>query len=288
MSTREQRGYPLSQGQPVLPRRQLAAERERLRRLQLQQAHQTEPGQRQQPKQGNERTTAESETGEEMLNEEEYDDVWPARLPTSTRRYNVPTDQTTWEYMQGNRRFIFHQGPPPARQAPAQSPSQTHHPRQEAYSEEPRSRSRAHWLLILGIGMLAMLALWVGGSMLLTWWQVTQDDWHYGRPRTFQTDAVVGHNDSAASPSHFIAINLNRHVEVIECPGGDCSHAVIYLGPILFGDGEDGTPVTLTFQDVNGDGKPDMVIHIQDQRIVFINENGKFRPAKPGEVKGIS
>src|SRR2546425_1583080 len=44
--------------------------------------------------------------------------------------------------------------------------------------------------------------------------------WHYGRPRTFQTDAVVGHNDSAASPSHFIAINLNRHVEVIECPGG--------------------------------------------------------------------
>jgi len=136
--------------------------------------------------------------------------------------------------------------------------------------------------------MLAMLALWVVGSLLLTWWQVTQDDWHYGRPRTFQTDAVVGHNDSAASPSHFIAINLNRHVEVIECPGGDCSHAVIYLGPILFGDGEDLTPVTLTFQDVNGDGKPDMVIHIQDQRIVFINENEKFRPAKPGEVKGIS
>jgi len=133
--------------------------------------------------------------------------------------------------------------------------------------------------------MLAMLALWVVGSLLLTWWQVTQDDWRYGRPRTFQTDAVVGHNDSAANPSHFIAINLNRHVEVIECPGGDCSHAVIYLGPILFGDGEDMTPVTLSFQDVNGDGKPDMVIHIQDQRIVFINENGKFRPAKPGEVK---
>jgi hypothetical protein len=136
--------------------------------------------------------------------------------------------------------------------------------------------------------MLAMLALWVVGSLLVSWWQVTQDDWHYGRPRTFQVDAVVGHNDSEASPSHFIAINLNRHVEVIECPGGDCSRAVIYLGPTLFGDGQDLTPVTLTFQDANGDGKPDMVIHIQDQRIVFINENGKFRPAKPGEVKGIA
>ena len=285
MSTQEQLDYLTSprtdQGQPVLPRRQLAAEQERLRRLQ-QQDYQT--GRGQVPRQP---TQQQVNTEEDTLNEEEYDDVWPARLPTSSRRYSVPTDQTTWEYMQGNRRFIFHQGPPPARQAPAQSSSQTHHPRQEAYSEEPRLRSRAHWLLILGIGMLAMLALWVGGSMLLNWWQVTQDDWRYGRPRTFQTDAVVGHNDSAASPSHFLAINLNRHVEVIECPGGDCSHAVIYLGPTLFGDGEDLTPVTLTFQDVNGDRKPDMVIHIQEQRIVFINENGKFRPAKPGEVKGI-
>jgi hypothetical protein len=276
MSMREQLGYPTSQrtgqGQPVLPRRQLAAEQERLRRLQ-QQGYQTGQGQvLRQP------TQQQVNTEENILDEEEYDDVWPARLPTSTRRYNVPTDQTTWEYMQGNRRFIFHQGLPLAR--PAQ--------RQEAYSEEPRSRSRVHWLLYLGVGMLAMLALWVVGSILLTWWQVTQDDWRYGRPRTFQVDAVVGHNDSAANPSHFIAINLNRHVEVIECPGGDCSHAVIYLGPILFGDGEDVTPVTLTFQDVNGDGKPDMVIHIQDQRMVFINENGKFRPAKPGEVKRLS
>jgi hypothetical protein len=29
-----------------------------------------------------------------------------------------------------------------------------------------------------------------------------------------------------------------------------------------------------------------MVIHIQDQRMVFLNENGKFRPAKSGEVEG--
>ncbi len=40
MSTREQPGYPASrrtgQGQPVLPRRQHAAEQERLRRLQQQ------------------------------------------------------------------------------------------------------------------------------------------------------------------------------------------------------------------------------------------------------------
>jgi hypothetical protein len=226
----------------------------------------------------------------EIVDEEEgdYNDVWPTRLPTSARRYQPLPSAQPIVIQQGNRQYILHPEPPPqrvSRQAPGQ-----YRQRQGvvAYETEEPARPRRPWLLFLGVGMLAMLALWMVGSVLLSWWQVTQDDWHYGRPRTFQTDAVVGHNDSAASPSHFIAINLNRHVEVIECPGGDCSHAVIYLGPTLFGDGEDFMPVTLTFQDVNGDGKPDMVIHIQDQRIVFINENGKFRPAKPGEVKGIS
>jgi len=39
---------------------------------------------------------------------------------------------------------------------------------------------------------------------------------------------VVGHNDSEAHPSHFIAINVDRHVDVIEFPGGDASKARIY------------------------------------------------------------
>src|SRR6266487_4661311 len=47
------------------------------------------------------------------------------------------------------------------------------------------------------------------------------DIWHYGYPRTYQTDAVVGHGDSLAHPSHFIAINLDGHLEVIELSGGD-------------------------------------------------------------------
>ena len=35
--------------------------------------------------------------------------------------------------------------------------------------------------------------------------------------------------------------------------------------------------------DVNHDGKPDMIIHAQDQIWVFINDNGKFRPATPDD-----
>lgn len=142
---------------------------------------------------------------------------------------------------------------------------------------------RVHWLVFVGIAMIVMVMSWVIFNAVANWWQVTQDDWHYGRPRTFQIDAVVGHNDSAANPSHFIALNLNRHVEIIEFPGGDGTKARIFIGPTLIGDGQDLAPVTLTFRDVNGDGKLDMIINIQDSHFVFINDNGTFRPARPNE-----
>jgi hypothetical protein len=151
---------------------------------------------------------------------------------------------------------------------------------------QPRLRGllrQGHPLLYLGIGMLGMLVLWTILVFLVGWVGTTMDDIRYGRPRTFQTDAVVGHNDSAASPSHFIAINLNGHIEVIEMPGGDASHARIYIGPQLYGPNANLVPVTLSFVDVNGDKKPDMIIHFQGTEVVFINDAGGFRPVRPEE-----
>jgi len=140
-----------------------------------------------------------------------------------------------------------------------------------------------HWLVYVGLAMIVMLVGWMLLNILLNWWQVTQDDWHYGRPRTFQTDMVVGHNDSTANPSHFVALNLRRHVEVIEFPGGDSTHVKVYVGPLLIGPGEDLAVVTLTFKDINGDGKLDMIVNVQGSHFVFINEDGSFRPARPSD-----
>jgi hypothetical protein len=138
--------------------------------------------------------------------------------------------------------------------------------------------------LLAGLmGMLMTLLLIVSFNAIGNWWQIHQDDVTYGRPRTFQIDAVVGHNDSPANPSHFIFMNLNRHVIIIEFPGGDPSHARIYSGPTLFGNGQDLTPVTAEFKDVNGDGKLDMIVMIQNQRLVYINTGTAFRPLQPGE-----
>ena len=142
---------------------------------------------------------------------------------------------------------------------------------------------QTHPLLYLGVGMIAMLLLWTLLTSVFGWFATTLDDIRYGRPRTFQTDQFVGHNEQTGTPSHFIAINLNRHIEIIELPGGDATHAKIYLGPQLYTASDDLVPVTLTFVDVNGDHKPDMLVNFQGSRIVFINDQGGFRPLLPSE-----
>ncbi|HEV2583158.1 MAG TPA: hypothetical protein VGT44_20020 [Ktedonobacteraceae bacterium] len=141
-----------------------------------------------------------------------------------------------------------------------------------------------HPFFYLAVGMIFMLALWAILTSVASWWSVKSDDIQFGRPRTFQIDAVVGHNDSPSNPSHFIAINLNGRIEIIEFPGGDGSKARIYIGPQLYGTGEDLVPVTLSFIDVNGNHRPDMVLHFQNTQIVFVNENGGFRPATAQEL----
>ena len=228
------------------------------------------------------RTQDEAEEGE-------FDDVWPTRLPSSSRRYmQVPTQQGATAQHPRKRVVNVYDLPsniPPRRSrittegyaTPALPPGQ---PAQRATPVQ--QRLHLHWMFLVGVGMIAMLALWVIGNLAVNWWSVTQDDWHYGRPRTFQIDARVGHND-AVTPSHFIAMNLNHHIIIIELPGGDPTKAKDYLGPTLLGDGQDLTPVTLSFKDVNRDGKLDMLVHIQDQTFVFINDGTQFRPPKPGE-----
>ena len=146
---------------------------------------------------------------------------------------------------------------------------------------------RAHPLLLLGIGMIVMLMLWTLLTLAASWWNTTWNDIHYGRPRTFQVDAVVGHNDSASNPSHFIALNLNGRIEVIEFPGGDASKARIYIGPQLYGNGQELIPVTLSFVDVSGNHHPDLIIHFQDTNIVYINDQGGFRPANANEIQAV-
>ena len=249
-------------------------------------------------------------TDEEVPREDEYDDVWPVRMSSSARRYQSLADVRTEvgrtradvqslaserSYRPGNtggkstvppRRSATQTDIPVVqgnRRRPIQADDVPIRRNDHLQLVEGNGKPRFHWLVFVGMAMFTMLVGWVVLTMLSNWWQVTQDDWHYGRPRTYQTDMAVGHNDSAANPSHFIALNVKSHIEIIEFPGGDTSKARIYVGPTLIGTGQDLAVVTLTFKDVNGDGKLDMVVNVQDSHFVFSNDSGQFRPARPGE-----
>ncbi|MGH2495179.1 MAG: hypothetical protein ACRDIV_10805 [Ktedonobacteraceae bacterium] len=184
----------------------------------------------------------------ELADDLDYPDE-PARAPTSARRW-VTTEKAN-VYRQGNREIVLHDGPP---------------------------KRRLHWAFIFWIGMLAMLAcylLWNWGN---AWWTTHQLDATYGFPRTWQTDQVVGIDDSQSHPSHFIFENLAGHVLIIFLPGGDASHAKIYMGPQIFGENPSSLPVTGEFKDV-GNGKVDMIVHIGgNQQIIYLNTGSDFKP----------
>jgi hypothetical protein len=176
---------------------------------------------------------------EEM--EEDFPDD-PPRMPSSARRYYDT---------RGNRRLVIHDAPPP---------------------------KERHWLVPLGIGMVIMVILFFGINGIGSWWNNHQLDAQYGMPRIWQTDQLVGHNDSPDHPTHFIFLNLNSHVLIIEIPGDDSSKARIYSAGQIYSADSASTPITGTFEDVNGDGKIDMIVHIGDQRIVYLNDGAQFKP----------
>lgn len=146
-----------------------------------------------------------------------------------------------------------------------------------------KSRVTMPSMLYLGMGMCAMLLLWVLLSSVSGWVGNTFNTLRYGNPRTFQMDAWVGHNEQGGTPSHFIAINLKGRIEVIEFSGGDAAQSHVYVGPQLYGPNADLIPVTLTFADLNGDHKLDMIVNFQGSHLVFINAQGAFRPPLPAE-----
>lgn len=140
-----------------------------------------------------------------------------------------------------------------------------------------------HTFAYVVTALLALLAIYAIMGNVMGWGQSRLDDLRYGATRTFQVDEVVGHDDGAGTPTHFIAMNLNRQVLVIEIPGGDAGKIRTLTGPYLFGAGEDQTPVKLRFDDLNRDGSKDLIVNVKNEEIVYVNREGQFQPISPEE-----
>ena len=144
---------------------------------------------------------------------------------------------------------------------------------------QPRRLHAAFYVVTL---ILAAIAIYVVISLLVGKARVLVDDLRYGRPRTTQVDAFVGHEE-AGQPTHLMAINLDRQTMVIELPGGDASKARTITGPYLFGADEDLTPLLLDLRDMDGDGKLDLLLDIRQEQVVYLNRDSAFRLATPEE-----
>ncbi len=154
--------------------------------------------------------------------------------------------------------------------------------RPTAQQQQAQPRKRMHWLFWVGLAMFIMIFGWVLLGMVGNWWQTTLDDWHYGRPRTFQTDQNVGHFGFV---SHFVALNLNGKIEVIETEPANPNQQQsthMYIAATLATD-QNLQPVTLRFEDLTGDGKLDMLVFVGNSLQVPLYNNGtSFQSQPPG------
>ena len=184
-------------------------------------------------------------------------------IETTHQQISVPTRRTTDLYN------------------PTTGPVQARYGRNTVFESAPRplpaqnvEQKRVHWLLYVGVGMIAALALWVTAATLLGWGTEKYNDIIYGNPRIYQTDEAVGHNhDSETHPSHFIALNLHGQVIIVELPAGGPTKSIDYIGPALIAVGDEKIPITLSF---TNDKKVDMIVHIQDKEVHFCNNGTRF------------
>jgi hypothetical protein len=201
-----------------------------------------------------------------QLDDSESGDAFPGFDPPTRTRKAVPVAGPAERVSYAPPR---EDGMPFAQQRAAQMP-------QRAPARTPAVGTPLRLAGLAVAGVAALLALYVVLSAVFSFLQVKMDDIQYGRPRTTHLDAYVGHaGEQDGQPTHFLALNLDRRIVLIELPGGDTKNASTITGPYLFGDGEDLTPVKLAAEDVNGDGAADLLVNVKNEQLVYINDKGK-------------
>ncbi len=179
-------------------------------------------------------------------------------ISTTRNRSHAPTTQNYFE--------IDEEG----KEAYAQLPTRTsarrydlapYARRGERRTEELRSPGK-HPLFYIGICLVIMVAFLTAYTLIPQAYQRWQDERVYGYPRTFQTDANVGHTGT----EHFMALNNHGTIEVLEIPNypSPANQTRLYIIVRLSSQGADLVPATLSFPDINGDGKPDMQVTVVD------------------------
>lgn len=138
--------------------------------------------------------------------------------------------------------------------------------------------SHHRFLVSFAVGMLCIVAMGVLWIMVISpWYQGIANQWQYGDARVAIRTANVGHG----GVSRFYACMVNGQVVVVEVMTNTTAH--VFISPSVFGSPQDNRIVTITMEDVNHDGKPDLVLHIQGMEItpVLFNTGTSFQWTSP-------
>jgi len=177
---------------------------------------------------------------------------------TTRNRYQMPICNDTYVEVgeEGEEKYTR----PPTRSS-ARRYDLKPYGREERRTEELR-RPGKHPMFYIGICMVIMVLFLMAYTFVPPALQKWQDDKTYGYPRTFQTDANVGHGRT----EHFIALNNHGTIEVLEIPSNPSTtnQPHLYIIVHLTNQGADLVPATLSFPDVNQDGKPDLEVTVLD------------------------
>ncbi len=134
-------------------------------------------------------------------------------------------------------------------------------------------KPRPVWKRYFVVGMLVVLAGIAFWQMVVApFIQGISDQWHYGDARVAVLYADVGHQGS----STFMAFDDNGQVVVIELADSARIPGHIYHLASVTGAGH--AIITLRVQDVNGDGKPDLIVHVEglEPDMVLFNTGTSF------------
>lgn len=130
-----------------------------------------------------------------------------------------------------------------------------------------------HWLTPLGCGALLVM----GCVVFWSWWVVPTytnvlDQWHYGDSHMNRLTVNLGQGQE-----DFLAFNQHGHIVVLEVNSTHPTTTRLYIptGISLLNDSGN-TIVTLSLADVNHDGKPDIVLHVEGQNYVLFNHGDSF------------
>ena len=124
---------------------------------------------------------------------------------------------------------------------------------------------------------VALIAVW--NMVIVPVFQATSDQWQYGDSRVFATEADVGHS----GVSSLLAFDLKGHITIIEIVQGSPPITRIYQSASIMGTETEKRVITIQIADVNGDHKPDLIIHIEGMRqlVILYNNGSSFQWTLP-------